>query len=127
MVLARYPPSINVTFPDRVETLRGGLQHTMLPVVGHLMHCITCIPISGTASDVVGIFSATRLRNTVNERRMVTPEIRFSILNNATCFSLSSLKIVPLMLKDVSSHTSMLPVRDCKFCLFCILAPCCYK
>lgn len=89
MVLARYPPSINVTFPDRVETLRGGLQHTMLPVVGHLMHCNTCIPISGTASDVVGIFSATRLRNTVNERRMVTPEIRFSILNNPTCFSVS--------------------------------------
>lgn len=34
------------------------------------------IPIKGTASDVVGIFSATRLRNTVNERRMVTPEIK---------------------------------------------------
>lgn len=33
---------------------------------------------SGTASDVVGIFSATRLRKTVNERRMVTPEINTS-------------------------------------------------
>lgn len=37
------------------------------------------IPIKGTASDVVGIFSATRLRNTVNERSMVTPEMK--ILN----------------------------------------------
>lgn len=36
------------------------------------------IPINGTASDVVGIFSATRLRNTVNERRMVTPESKIS-------------------------------------------------
>lgn len=34
------------------------------------------LPINGTASDVVGIFSATRLRNTVNERRIVTPEIK---------------------------------------------------
>lgn len=31
------------------------------------------VPISGTASDVVGIDSATRLRKTVNERRIVTP------------------------------------------------------
>lgn len=31
------------------------------------------VPISGTASEVVGIDSATRLRNTVNERRIVTP------------------------------------------------------
>lgn len=37
------------------------------------------IPINGTASDVVGIFSATRLRKTVNERSMVTPEMK--ILN----------------------------------------------
>lgn len=36
------------------------------------------IPINGTASDVVGIFSATRLRNTVNERSMVTPEMKIS-------------------------------------------------
>lgn len=47
-------------------------------------HNIRCswwpsIPIKGTASDVVGIFSATRLRNTVNERSMVTPEMK--ILN----------------------------------------------
>lgn len=31
------------------------------------------IPIRGTASDVVGIDSATKFRNTVNDRRMVTP------------------------------------------------------
>lgn len=36
------------------------------------------IPINGTASDVVGIFSATRLRKTVNESSMVTPEMKIS-------------------------------------------------
>lgn len=39
-------------------------------------HTVLGIPINGTASDVVGIFSATRLRNTVNESSMVTPEIK---------------------------------------------------
>lgn len=39
---------------------------------------LPCIPINGTASDVVGIFSATRLRKTVNERSMVTPEMKIS-------------------------------------------------
>lgn len=39
---------------------------------------VLSLPMSGTASDVVGIFSATRLRKTVNERRMVTPEINTS-------------------------------------------------
>jgi len=41
------------------------------------------LPISGTASDVEGIFSATKLRNTVNERSMVTPVMKISdfILN----------------------------------------------
>lgn len=33
------------------------------------------VPIRGTASDVVGIDSATRLRKTVNDRRIVTPVI----------------------------------------------------
>lgn len=33
------------------------------------------IPIRGTASDVVGIDSATRFKNTVNDSRIVTPEI----------------------------------------------------
>lgn len=32
------------------------------------------IHISGTASDVSGIFSVTMFRNTVSESRMVTPE-----------------------------------------------------
>lgn len=31
------------------------------------------LPIRGTASEVVGIDSATRFRNTVNDRRIVTP------------------------------------------------------
>jgi hypothetical protein len=41
------------------------------------------LPINGTASDVEGIFSATKLRNTVNERSMVTPVTKISdcILN----------------------------------------------
>jgi len=30
---------------------------------------------SGTASDVVGIDSATKFKNTVNDRRIVTPAI----------------------------------------------------
>lgn len=34
-----------------------------------------CVPIRGTASDVVGIDSATRFRNTVSDSRIVTPEI----------------------------------------------------
>lgn len=47
------------------------------------------IPINGTASDVVGIFSATRLRKTVNERSMVTPEMK--ILNfDRVCVRLRS-------------------------------------
>lgn len=33
------------------------------------------IPIRGTASDVVGIDSATKFKNTVNDSRIVTPEI----------------------------------------------------
>jgi hypothetical protein len=32
------------------------------------------VPIRGTASDVVGIDSATRFKKTVNDRRIVTPE-----------------------------------------------------
>lgn len=32
------------------------------------------LPIKGTASEVVGIDSATRFRNTVNDNRIVTPE-----------------------------------------------------
>lgn len=36
------------------------------------------LPINGTASDVEGIFSATKLRNTVNERSMVTPVTKIS-------------------------------------------------
>lgn len=36
---------------------------------------IDTIPIKGTASDVVGIDSATRFKNTVNDRRIVTPGI----------------------------------------------------
>lgn len=35
---------------------------------------------SGTASDVVGIDSATRLRNTVNDRRIVTPDKKNNLL-----------------------------------------------
>lgn len=31
------------------------------------------VPISGTASDVVGMDSATRFKNTVNDNRIVTP------------------------------------------------------
>lgn len=33
----------------------------------------SAIPISGTASEVEGIFSATRFRNTVNDSNIVTP------------------------------------------------------
>ena len=33
----------------------------------------TTIPMRGTASDVVGIDSATKFKNTVNDRRIVTP------------------------------------------------------
>lgn len=36
---------------------------------------ISCVPIRGTASDVVGIDSATRFRKTVSESSIVTPEI----------------------------------------------------
>ncbi|KAH0545873.1 hypothetical protein KQX54_003904 [Cotesia glomerata] len=32
-----------------------------------------CIPINGTASEVVGILSATRFKKTVSDSRMVTP------------------------------------------------------
>ena len=32
------------------------------------------VPINGTASDVVGIDSATKFKNTVNDNKMVTPE-----------------------------------------------------
>lgn len=35
--------------------------------------CFTTIPIRGTASDVVGIDSATKFKNTVNDSRIVTP------------------------------------------------------
>lgn len=38
------------------------------------------IPISGTASEVVGIDSATKLRNTVNDNKMVTSEIVENIM-----------------------------------------------
>lgn len=31
------------------------------------------LPIRGTASDVAGMDSATKFKNTVNERRIVTP------------------------------------------------------
>lgn len=34
------------------------------------------VPISGTASDVVGMDSATRFKNTVNDNRIVTPANR---------------------------------------------------
>jgi hypothetical protein len=34
---------------------------------------------SGTASDVVGIDSATKFKNTVNDRRIVTP-VKFSLI-----------------------------------------------
>lgn len=33
------------------------------------------VPISGTASDVVGMDSATRFKNTVNDNRIVTPAL----------------------------------------------------
>jgi hypothetical protein len=35
------------------------------------------VPMSGTASDVVGIDSATKFKNTVNDRRIVTPAMDF--------------------------------------------------
>lgn len=74
------PPSIKVTIPFRVLTLgQEGFKHMIVVSHVRVRHDLF-VPISGTASDVVGIFSATRLRNTVNERRMVTPEIRFWIL-----------------------------------------------
>lgn len=38
-----------------------------------------CVPIRGTASDVVGIDSATRFRNTVNDSSIVTPGTRDTI------------------------------------------------
>lgn len=37
------------------------------------MPCHTGLPNKGTASDVAGIVSATMFRNTVRERRIVTP------------------------------------------------------
>lgn len=43
------------------------------------------IPINGTASEVEGIDSATRLRNTVNDNNMVTPEIRMYKKYYKTC------------------------------------------
>lgn len=54
------------------------ITHVWLLVVGLALFgdvYRVCVPINGTASDVVGIDSATRLRNTVKERRIVTPEI----------------------------------------------------
>jgi hypothetical protein len=41
------------------------------------------IPIRGTASDVVGIDSATKFKNTVSDRRIVTPGKVFA--ENAVC------------------------------------------
>lgn len=38
----------------------------------------SAIPIRGTASDVVGIDSATKFKNTVNDSRIVTPAKWFS-------------------------------------------------
>lgn len=51
------------------------------------------IPISGTASEVVGIDSATKLRNTVNDNKMVTSEMvenikwRSKMLERITLFT----------------------------------------
>lgn len=48
---------------------KGRKQRTLwlFPVV------LQCLPTRGTASEVVGIFSATKLRNTVNDNKIVTP------------------------------------------------------
>lgn len=59
----------------QVSTGRSGKE---TQVVKHDAPTMPSIPINGTASDVVGIFSATRLRKTVNERSMVTPEMKIS-------------------------------------------------
>ena len=42
------------------------------------MVTVTYSPIKGKTSDVGGIFSATNMRNTVIERRVVIPIVTFS-------------------------------------------------
>lgn len=39
------------------------------------------VPNNGTASDVAGIVSATMLRNTVSESRIVTPDDQNTLIN----------------------------------------------
>lgn len=67
-----------LSFDNRLMTLRPLQVSRCLPAGKQEI-----LPISGTASDVEGIFSATKLRNTVNERSMVTPVMKISdfILN----------------------------------------------
>lgn len=45
----------------------------MVPLILQEAMVHSSVPMSGTASEVVGIFSATRLRNTVRDSNIVTP------------------------------------------------------
>lgn len=49
-------------------------------------------PSKGTASEVAGIVSATMLRKTVNDKRIVTPETRISIFCYFTCSSRTGMR-----------------------------------
>jgi hypothetical protein len=64
---------IDRSFDNRLTSSQPLQVSKCLPASKHQV-----LPISGTASDVEGIFSATKLRNTVNERRMVTPATKIS-------------------------------------------------
>jgi hypothetical protein len=57
----------------------GGVSHSEtnpLCLPSTIKACHTGLPNKGTASDVAGIVSATMFRNTVRERRIVTPARR---------------------------------------------------
>lgn len=43
---------------------------------------MVCLPIRGTASEVVGIMAETRFMKTVSERRTVTSEIKEELLGD---------------------------------------------
>lgn len=47
---------------------------SIICLISYFFFC--SVPIRGTASDVVGMDSATRFRNTVKDRSIVTPAIR---------------------------------------------------
>lgn len=66
------------------------------------------IPIRGTASDVVGIDSATKFKNTVNDSRIVTPAKFAPIFRTRDSFFWGKINIFFYILH--------LPLIKCNFC-----------